>query len=494
MTAIRKDPILIYRIAVGGLIIGGLTAYRAIPVHDPGELAALTFFAIVLAGAGFALVVRGLGAKLGTILGAATGIALAWNLTRQLEGAMLSEAAILMIAGVALALLGRLSGSTESPPQPCGSAARPRGNLRSRELACIDLFGSFARWVETDACMRALIDPRGPWAAFDQFLRQILRELLGAGGVRNFHFNPETRRLDPLTRASESHSEESPPRFDGLATFTERGKIATGREGEWTWLLPVLTGGRPCGLVAIARLAPEFADDEELAQRICERIQLFWAHLRGLEKLGVFQATDRQSGVLTRTEFLRQLSDAATWSARIGEPLVVAAITLEGLRWLDDHGLFETRDRIVQTLGETLLKRMRSDDVLGRFCDDRFIIVMRRLDLPLGRLMTEKLLENIHASVIEPLVPLDENGGGPAEPRLGVRVRAGLAGSTWRAGRLLPTVDAATGKEPAVDSRCGVALLERALARLEQARRRRLALVADSDDEPAVELTSNRGG
>jgi PleD family two-component response regulator len=46
-------------------------------------------------------------------------------------------------------------------------------------------------------------------------------------------------------------------------------------------------------------------------------------------------------------------------------------------------------------------RRLRSDDLLGRFSEDRFVAVLRRLDLALGQIIAGKLLTDVQRLVHE---------------------------------------------------------------------------------------------
>ena len=202
---------------------------------------------------------------------------------------------------------------------------------------------------------------------------------------------------------------------------------------------------------------------------------------------GVFMHTDRQSGMLNRAELLSRMEETARSSVCEGEPLMVLALAVEGLRRLDDTGRWSQRDLLVQRLGQVLKQKVRSDDLLGRFSDDRFVVVLRRLDSALGTLVAEKLIETVRTSILD----TQEQAGGGTSPDAGtvsLRLRAGLAGSglstAGRAVRPFATFDvesaaAENGEDnPAVQVN-GKMLLERALGLLDYARQQRIDIATD---------------
>ena len=145
---------------------------------------------------------------------------------------------------------------------------------------------------------------------------------------------------------------------------------------------------------------------------------LCWQAFAGHTQLCQVRQTDHASGLLTRTEFFERARAALADSYRAHEPVVVVAISMEGLRGLDDRGHWSERDHLIEELGRAISARKRSDDFIGRFADDRFVVLLRRLDSGLGALIAEKILD----------------GGRQCIARLGVdtrgvALRAGLAGS-----------------------------------------------------------------
>ena len=101
--------------------------------------------------------------------------------------------------------------------------------------------------------------------------------------------------------------------------------------------------------------------------------------------------------------------------------MVVVVLTLEGLRRLDDVGQWQQRDALVEAVGRVIKRRIRTDDIIGRFSDDRFVLLLRRLDSGLGRLIAAK----IQSAAEERIEQLSELSAG-------LCVRGGLAGSGFQ--------------------------------------------------------------
>jgi len=482
---------LAVRLAAGiativALLLCGALAGSRLSSHSAFGL----FWLVVVLCGSFVLFARGVGGGVGAGIGLVIGLT-ACLLLVQREGVPWANRVALCVIGASiLGLLGHLAGTwqtvgltshTAASPatERGGSSAERRRRLRGDGSAapwseqCLSSIASdFFAWVETDAGPSHDLAPN--WPAYDQFVRQVLRERLGAAGARVFNVPADGTRLEPMTTTPDPAA-GPPPLRDGLighvlttgctyvAGDDQQGELVRGLEARdpagWTWLLPLQVSGQPRALVALGRVDPRWAGEVGMANGVRALLQLFWAYVQGQQALQTCRHTDASSGILHRAELLARLHDAAADSARDGEPLMVLAIGVEGLRRMDDSGLWSQRDELIRRLGQLLRNKVRSDDVLGRFSDDRFVVVLRRLDSALGRLIAEKLLDSIRTQVLA------------AEPfaAAGLGVRGSLAGSGMQA----------------VD---GKALLERALGLLEYGRRERLALTSDlmAAEEPAT--------
>jgi GGDEF domain-containing protein len=406
---------------------------------------------------------------------------------------------------------------------------------------------SFLDWwsaQDTEACL---------WPAFDLFVRETLLDIAGAKRVRLFHAAENGEALRSLSQdargssgavaptalmghilnlgrvyvqgdwshgpmvdqlAAESAQQvlgslRVPEPGSGLATQSPRPVL---EQGPVAWMFPILapasterTGGeeaaarRAVGLVVVGDLPETSLSDRSMLDGLSQLISAFWLHVRDYEHLQIARRTDRGSGVLTRTDFLSTGEIATSEARREGEPIVVMAVAVEGLRRFDDLGLWTLRDRIILEVGRVLRRKLRNDDLVGRFSDDRFVVLLRWLDVGLGRLIAEKVIgwvrEAVQAAagglvsgpVKEPPADGDSSQRGAVPAVDAVRVRCGLA-SNHRVAR--PRQDASEG-EPAdiggapVQRLTFTELLKRALVASGEARRIQQDLYV-ADEVPAI--------
>lgn len=273
------------------------------------------------------------------------------------------------------------------------------------------------------------------WPAFDRWMRDSLHQLLGARRVRCYHV--QEGRPVPLTQQNEEVL--STKAWSGLLDHV----LATGRryvhgspsgsdmiaqlaaslpQDAPQWLMPVRFGGQTVGLLVVGELDARHRGDPTLMQLVADLVELFWRQVQVTAELASARETDRISGVLDRLELSESGHRLLAEAAREGEPAVVLALALEGVRRLDDSGRWEQRDWLMQQVGRELRRRLRSDDLIGRFSDDRFVAVLRRLDLTLGQMIASKVLDAVNAALA---------AGDPTLPET-VRVRCGLAAASGR--------------------------------------------------------------
>jgi diguanylate cyclase (GGDEF)-like protein len=184
------------------------------------------------------------------------------------------------------------------------------------------------------------------------------------------------------------------------------------------WCFPIVYEQQVLGLVSVGQVWTAAEQDIGLLESLGCVIALLWGRLVDRERMMVARQTDHGSGVLERGALFAAGERALSDSYAEHEPVLAMVIALEGMRRLDDAGLWEGRDAAVERAGRAIRRKLRSDDVVGRFSDDRFVALMRRLDTSLGRMIAEKMIAAVRRE-------LQKVGGDVAT----MSVRCGLAGT-----------------------------------------------------------------
>ena len=298
------------------------------------------------------------------------------------------------------------------------------------------LIESFNDWFERQEGGEPL------WPAFDRWVRDALNQYAGARRVRCFHTTEDGHRLTSLTTQL-AEPLWPPAGLPGLIVHVLasgqaylHGGRANGASVEhlaadWAtsitqtpglkapvphWLAPIRMNGRTIGLVLVGEMPEALPPDELDLATLGVLLTVFWRQVAQAQALAVAVRTDQPSGVLTWCDLAARGQRVVEESRHEGEPVVVLALALEGIRRLDDHGYWALRDTLMRQTGGHMRAKLRSDDLVGRFSEDRFVAVLRRLDLALGQMIARKLLTTVE-DVLEDQPVLEEM----------VRVRCGLS-------------------------------------------------------------------
>lgn len=308
-----------------------------------------------------------------------------------------------------------------------------------------ELIGSFNRWSDQQDANESL------WASFDRWMRDALNGCIRARRVRCFQVDSTGRLLslsnegeeplwavgvravsgtadtavahrvgstDPTYTGESAQGGTSNAHWPGLIehvlttgrcyvhSCTDNGELIESLAREWTltscsphWLLPVREHNRTVGLLLVGELPESLQRNAAALGMLGGLLTGFWRQVRLEDGLAHACRTDQASGVLTRVDLTARAERVLSESTGDGEPLVVLALAVEGIRRLNDQGQWELRDRLMGEIGGLMRRKLRSDDLVGRFSEDHFVAVLRRLDLALGRMIARKLLSAVDASI-----------------------------------------------------------------------------------------------
>ena len=362
----------------------------------------------------------------------------------------------------------------------------------------------FRDWITTEGAQRCCTSG-ADWSPFCEFLRNTLKRRFDAMDVRIWRTSPNGCKLEQSPDADDTQATESaalPPAFGRVmrcgevrvgngtpATCARAAKprsascrTADDPSGEWNWLLPLRVGGRTCALIAVRHVGEAVRGRPAVAEAIRNQLELLWSHVASLQDLSRNARIDHQSGMLNRADLIAELETVVRTSVREGEPVQVMVLAVEGLRQLDDAGCWADRDALVRRLAALLHNKVRSDDLLGRFSDDRFVIVLRRVDSSLGAAVAEKLMDAVRTEVLDVPAGHVANALGASVAESGPRLRAGLAGLVAPANGPSVTSSASaagTDRPRPIMAATGQSLLERAIGLLDYARTQRIEFVTD---------------
>lgn len=487
------------RLLAAGVAVAGLGLLHSLSISGPFPERVGTVFTLVFAVcAAFIFIARGLGNGIATGLGVIIAVSIAIALGRFVGVASVATGAFMLLSSILLTMVGRIAGLPDAVAgdhslrttrsllargfTPEANTALPRAAeapdippYLAVEQALGAVVSDFCSWTSTDAAQGAAAGP-GCWPAFARFVRLSLQDRLSATGVQVFATQADQPHLTLVTNSSRHDGPCDIPESSPLAYARRSGHVYVNTRAPagqldphqspdsptWRWVLPLRdTTGVVQHLVAVSEIAHPNGRRPSTAHAMRDLLELCATHVRGLRALAVAQRTDAQTGLLSRIELLDALGALDRTQHRTQEPLAILALAVEGLRRLDANRQWGERDEIVSRIGRVLQQRLHSDDVIARFTDDRFVVVMHRMEQALATATAEKLLTDIQQDVLEPLDPLGA---------LGVAVRGGLVA------------------ECCSDSR--ESLLARALALLDTARVERWTLATDAGQVTGVATTA----
>lgn len=396
----------------------------------------LPWFPIILA--------VGVGARL---LGAGRG--LAWSVLCSLfwvalSGTIASEATwnqpisfVTLLAGVAAILtMGAWAGGLPLPMVSKEAHTDDRAKIGTQtdtpssesleKLAA--MFDQFDQWLEEQVVDDAV------WAKFDEFIRSALFHCCGATQVRPYRMSPPGSELVPLNEAFddwESRRIEARTGIVGHVVTSGRAvlggdpqqsqllaELARESRAPLAWCFPIRDKRATIGVITVGEFRGS-AQPGSRYLRIVERfVQQAWRSLT--DRCGLWSAlqNDPVTGLLSKQAFLESAAGSVSESYALGEPVTVAVFALEGVRSLNDSGLWDLADDLAKEVSETLRRKVRADDRIGRFDGSRYVLLLRRVDSELASLIIRQLMGRLTR------VCADEHRW-----RIKVNVRCGLAGS-----------------------------------------------------------------
>lgn len=380
----------------------------------------LPWFPIVLAvGLGGRLLGRGRGYALGVLCAwfwlalahASTGGAM-WSQGGSIIALAAGAAAIITMGGWAgqtgLAEVTSAGGNPRAP-SVTGTESVPTSaaGIFTDDLSRLaETLDRFSEWIVEHEHTEDL------WPAFDGFIRAALRTCCGATHVRPYYLTSDGAFLEPLRTEAGAVDRRRVPATEGLpgAVLASRSAYVVGDEatvptpgpegsvpGGTAWCFPVYDGGRALGVVVVGHV-PVTPLRQRAMLRVAERlVSQCWRTLAETLRRRLASESDPISAVQTREAFLERGGRDLAESHALGEPAALAVVALEGLRELNDHGQWEAADEVVRNVGSILRGKVRADDRVGRFDGSRFLVLLRRVDADLTRLIVGQLIERLTA-------------------------------------------------------------------------------------------------
>ncbi len=425
----------------------------------------LPWFPILLAvGLGGRLLGRGRGFALGLVCAmfwvvlvqaaAGTGI---WRQPGVVVTIAIGAVAIFLMGGWA----GQMPVDRSWPSGTSSSMFRPpSGDPASEDArAALDRFATLIH--QFDDWLAEHRDDSDSWPAFGEFIRGVLFQCCKATHVKPYRLLSEggelvpLREPDPLAELKRVSARQG---ILGHVVTTGRsyvggdptqgeliGQLAQDVPEPIMWCFAVTQGTQRLGAVTVGQLdvAPEA--NRALLRAVEQLVSQCWCMLAETVRSRTAGQDDPGSGLYNRAAFLQAAQQSLRESYAQGEPVAIAVIVVEGMRELNDAGRWEVADELVREVADSLRRKVRMDDRLGRFDGSRFVWLLRRVDAELASLIVKQVISRLTALC-----------GDRSRWRSAITVRCGVVGS-------------GTGsKNPDLRTLVSHALVQSRRARLEQ--------------------------
>lgn len=122
-----------------------------------------------------------------------------------------------------------------------------------------------------------------------------------------------------------------------------------------------------------------------------ERVALENVQLQ--HELELVQAVDPLTGLRNRHRFFEDLKRELGACRRYGSPLSLVVLDVDGLRDVNETRGYDAGDRLLLTLGELLLTRLRVTDIAARIGDDDFAVILPRTPLAGAEALSVRIVD-----------------------------------------------------------------------------------------------------
>lgn len=205
----------------------------------------------------------------------------------------------------------------------------------------------------------------------------------------------------------------SDPRLD----FNALG-LEVGRDYRASLVAPLLKNQQVLGVLAMYSVGSDLYTSEHT--RILESIARLAGdaivNAREHKEMETTALTDRLTGLPNLRAILKEFDRAINQAQRYKQPLSMLMMDLDGFKAINDTLGHKMGDRYLEEVAEAMRAQLRSQEFLGRYAGDEFVVLLPNMP----KSAVEPLLERLRLAVTT-LVVQDDNG---AVARAGVSIGA----------------------------------------------------------------------
>lgn len=177
---------------------------------------------------------------------------------------------------------------------------------------------------------------------------------------------------------------DASPGGDGGGEPGERGRLSI---ASTTWAPILLTlGGGFFLLVRSSEVAREAA--HRLERQVWERTEEL---RKANERLAALAMTDELTGVANRRRLMEGLREGIAFARRHDARLSILLADLDGFKEVNDRLGHAMGDEVLRWAARAMEQELRTEDLMGRYGGDEFIIVLPGTDLASAQVAGERL-------------------------------------------------------------------------------------------------------
>ena len=178
------------------------------------------------------------------------------------------------------------------------------------------------------------------------------------------------------------------PDGDGMELLTKLKADAVTRD------VPVVmvtsTPEREFVVEALRGGAHDYLTKPFLAEEVLARVQAALRMKALVDELRDLAAHDPLTGLRNRRGVAEQLTTWRAHCTRHGFPLAVVLLDLNGFKQVNDEFSHAAGDRVLRAVAEQLQASVRTEDVVGRWGGDEFLVLLPRADTSTALALVER--------------------------------------------------------------------------------------------------------
>jgi diguanylate cyclase (GGDEF)-like protein len=122
---------------------------------------------------------------------------------------------------------------------------------------------------------------------------------------------------------------------------------------------------------------------------------------RAIEELAVIARIDPLTGLPNRRHIEEHLASAVSAARRHQHPLSVLFLDIDDFKHVNDELGYESGDDVLRTMGGCIRSALRTEDLVGRWGGEEFVVVLPTTDLEGAVALAERIRAVIEASPVD---------------------------------------------------------------------------------------------